>query len=346
MNFIKKLFLIFLWLSFCSFVDFEYKNIVTNEPLSIHIIEVNPKKYQIKPTLAKDKEISRETVLNIAKKHKAKAAINGGFFEIGHPIDGLPRGILKIEGNWIAFPYKQRAAIGWNKTCETFLIDILDVKSYITINEVDYPIDGINRPRKKNERILYFPNFYKLYCTDPTNLTSFMVMSNDCFLATNTSDFLTNILRPNSFNFTTHIVPSLSKDKLNVWDKLDNIVGGAPVLIFNGEKIEDYSIEKICDKFLTEKHARTAIGVKENGNLIFLSVDGNDPNYSLGMTIDQLRDFLYDLGCKYALNLDGGGSTTMVIDNNVVNHTLNCEDEDMENSKKVSDAILILEKKD
>jgi len=170
-----------------------------------------------------------------------------------------------------------------------------------------------------------------------------MVLSNNYFLALDSRDDILDLIKYNSFNYKIKIYPQISTEDSSLWENLDHIVGGTPVLIYNGKKILDYTSEKTIETFLTKKHARTAIGIKENGNLIFLVVDAKNPNYSIGMTMDELRDFLYDLGCVYALNLDGGGSSTMVINNVIINHPEGDEDEDIA-IRKVSDAILILEK--
>ena len=56
---------------------------------------------------------------------------------------------------------------------------------------------------------------------------------------------------------------------------------------------------------------RTAVGIKENGNIIFYVIDGRQSGYSYGARKDTVAKRLKELGCVDALNLDGGGSTTM-----------------------------------
>ena len=67
------------------------------------------------------------------------------------------------------------------------------------------------------------------------------------------------------------------------------------------------------DIYLTDAQ-RTAIGVKEDGTLVYVCVDGRgeSENYNNGITLPELADLMISLGCQYAVNLDGGGSTTMV----------------------------------
>ncbi|NGX32533.1 MAG: hypothetical protein K1060chlam4_00581 [Candidatus Anoxychlamydiales bacterium] len=329
----KYLPIFFLWILFSSFNGFEYRNIKTFDPLSIHIIEIDPSKYEILPSLANDNKISRATVLDIAKRKKAKAAINGCFFKI----DGRPAGILKIDNKWISLPEKQRAALGWNRSNTIFMIDRLDAKASIFFQNLEFSIDGINRPRETNERILYLSPFYSTYKIDPNNL-SCQVLSKNFFLAFREADEISTFVKYNDFDYKIDVFPKVSPSDSHLWEDLDHIIGGTPLLIYNREKIYDYSSEKTLQKFITNKYARTAIGITENGNLLFVVVDGNDYKNSIGLTIDELRDLMYDLGSIYALNLDGGGSSTMVIDDKLVNSP---EDGYLE---KVSNAILILKK--
>lgn len=68
-------------------------------------------------------------------------------------------------------------------------------------------------------------------------------------------------------------------------------------------------------------HPRTAIGMTKDGHFIFVTVDGRFPSEAVGMSTDMLARFMKILGAHYAMNLDGGGSTTMWIKGKgVVNH--------------------------
>lgn len=59
---------------------------------------------------------------------------------------------------------------------------------------------------------------------------------------------------------------------------------------------------------------RTAVGLSEDGQTLFLVInDGRRPQHSLGMTIPELADAMIELGCHTAINLDGGGSSTLLI---------------------------------
>ncbi len=61
-------------------------------------------------------------------------------------------------------------------------------------------------------------------------------------------------------------------------------------------------------------HPRTAVGIKADGKLLLFTVDGREPGHSLGMKFSEMADVLIQWGAKDAISLDGGGSTTLVMD--------------------------------
>ena len=67
---------------------------------------------------------------------------------------------------------------------------------------------------------------------------------------------------------------------------------------------------------------RTAIGMIGANHFLFVAVDGRSTGYSRGMTMTELAQLLLDRGAKVGYNLDGGGSTTMVLNGNLVNNPL------------------------
>lgn len=91
------------------------------------------------------------------------------------------------------------------------------------------------------------------------------------------------------------------------------------VLVSGPLLIEDAGIQSLPDMDFTHKrHPRTCVGITE-GSIIFITVDGRSDE-AAGMSLPELQAFLLSLGCLEAINLDGGGSTTMWIrDQGIVN---------------------------
>jgi hypothetical protein len=119
------------------------------------------------------------------------------------------------------------------------------------------------------------------------------------------------------------------------WQDAKHAVGGAGLLMLNGREFDAWIDERIAAGFDTTRHPRTMIG--EDGTSIWLiTVDGRQPWLSLGMSFTELRGLARRLGLRSALNLDGGGSTTMVVRGVIVNNP-----SDQTGPRAVSDAIVV-----
>lgn len=108
------------------------------------------------------------------------------------------------------------------------------------------------------------------------------------------------------------IAGNYNKTQLKEMGAVEGITFGPP-LIVDGKKM------------ITEGDGgwgvgpRTAIGQKKDGTVLFLVVDGRQPGYSLGATLRDVQDILYEQGCYIAANLDGGSSSTLFYNGSVVN---------------------------
>jgi exopolysaccharide biosynthesis protein len=107
-------------------------------------------------------------------------------------------------------------------------------------------------------------------------------------------------------------------------------------LIRNGRVEITNAPEKILPAFVNDGHPRTAIAKLKSEQVLLVTVDGRQPGESIGMSLTMLADLLIEFGAIEAINLDGGGSTTMVIKNKIVN-----KPSDATGERPVSDAILI-----
>lgn len=96
--------------------------------------------------------------------------------------------------------------------------------------------------------------------------------------------------------------------------KMKTAVGGGPVLLQNGEiTITNNEELKFAGKAIDDKHPRTAMGYTKDNKLIILVVEGRNPGKAEGATLTQQAQIFKDLGCWEALNLDGGGSSCMLV---------------------------------
>jgi hypothetical protein len=105
----------------------------------------------------------------------------------------------------------------------------------------------------------------------------------------------------------------LSKGNFSKW-KMNTAVGGGPVLIQQGEiSITNDEEIKFGGRAINDKHPRTAMGYTADGKLIMLVIEGRFPGKAEGATLIHTAQMLKQAGCVEALNLDGGGSSTLLI---------------------------------
>lgn len=107
-------------------------------------------------------------------------------------------------------------------------------------------------------------------------------------------------------------IKSLKRYDHQKW-RMQTAIGGGPVLIHDGEIHVTNREEQMFVGGEKDKHPRTAMGYTSDGHFIILVIQGRFPGKAEGATLQQEAKILYDLGCYEALNLDGGGSSCMLV---------------------------------
>jgi len=120
------------------------------------------------------------------------------------------------------------------------------------------------------------------------------------------------------------------------WEKAEAIVGGAGLLLLEGRIVTDWKVEQLAQTFAQTRHPRTLVGTHADGSIWLVTVDGRQPRLSAGMSLFELRTLVRRLGLTNALNLDGGGSTTMWVGGKTVNSP-----SDAAGPRRVSDALIV-----
>lgn len=95
-----------------------------------------------------------------------------------------------------------------------------------------------------------------------------------------------------------------------VWGQ-KNVIGGSPMLV-KDSVVNITDAEEMIDVNNTSYRARSAIGYLKNGNVVVLAAEG-DNTVNKGLTLQELANVMLELGCVGAVNLDGGGSTSLIV---------------------------------
>jgi len=118
-----------------------------------------------------------------------------------------------------------------------------------------------------------------------------------------------------------------------------NIIVAGPVLLMNGK-----AATLSQAGFNVSTHPRSAVAITRNHKLLLVAVDGRSETGS-GMSLFSFTTLLENLGARDALNLDGGGSTTLYVkgqtENGIVNHPSDNNKFDHEGERTVANAILV-----
>lgn len=289
-------------------------------PLEINILELNPQvaTVTIKTSLATGLTLGKAPLSQIAKENGAFAAINASFFGS----DGTPLGLYIEEGRLITEPIYNRTAVAIT-TDGRILIQPFAFAGKVYLGEELLSVSGLNRQRYGDELIVYTRER-----GDSTRTNSFgteLVIKDGIVIARYQGDAP---IPADGYVLSGH---GIFKEKLNQlelgapcrlelrtqpdWEALNikYAVGAGPLLVQEGAVKLTTQEEQFQLDIANGRAPRTALGFTEDGRILAVTVNGRRQGVSIGMTLTELAQYLVDLGCDYALNLDGGGSATMVI---------------------------------
>ena len=149
--------------------------------------------------------------------------------------------------------------------------------------------------------------------------------------------------------FRTNGLVTLSGKKISVdafdstrtYDSWPEALASGPVLVDEGERY-DYEEVPQPDNFYGQRHPRSVIGQDADGNVWLIVVDGRAPGEADGMTISELTSLCLQLGLTDALNLDGGGSSTLWTQKaGVINNPCDNRRFDHAGQRKVPNALIV-----
>ncbi len=260
--------------------------------------------------------------------HKVVGAINGDFYDG----NGYPIGTQLIEGEFIKTP-TDWGSIAFTETNNP-VMGFLNYAGSLIIGDSVASINGINRDRLENELILY--NHYKgsstgvnqwgaefrikpivknswaandtmsFVVTEIQNYVGNMILTDSSAVLSGHGDMLQFLNNNAAVGDTVKVVLGLAP----ALPKLKSLIGGNVILVENGQVASTG----------VDRHPRTAAGFNADSTKLFLfTVDGRQAGYSVGMTYGELANYMIEWGVHSGINLDGGGSTTMLVRKQIKN---------------------------
>jgi hypothetical protein len=331
--------------------------VVNSGPWRINVLEIDLRRSDIvlRGVKGKDSFFGREKLTSMVARYKGPgkvvAAVNTDFFDLktgesennvvvegvmmkGATLSDSPHDSFNARHSQLGIDWKNRA-----------FIERFGFNGELIHRGRQTRLDGINyRPPYPNSIVLYTTLAGDSTPRDTTNRNSLLVpvrllrssrnemvfviaggpkesgrlptVTGGVLIASGTRrDELRSIARRGgTVTITTRLWPEHGN--------LRTVAGGWPMIVNDGKSVAEYAnfVEGTFPRFSTVRHPRTAAGISQDGSTLYLvTVDGRRESDS-GMSLAELAKVMMQLGSHDAMNFDGGGSTTMVIDGQIVNH--------------------------
>ncbi|MFF0249273.1 phosphodiester glycosidase family protein [Streptosporangium sandarakinum] len=309
----------------------------TTGPWKMHVLMVDPRlfrgsfKTSVGVSVAK-----RETTSSMAKHLGAIAGVNGGFFNIHTPkqLQGDPVGVSVVGGRLLSEAVAGRSGLVLNGRRAR----ITELKSVTTAASSDgsrIEIKGINRAAGPDDLVLYTPEFGAKTAADGgaevvidaqgrvvTREAGGAVPRESSVLHGTGSMaewLLSHALDGSTMRIDNKVI-DLRTGKGVPLTPETYIMGGGVGLVRNGRvQITAKADGQASVNMMLRRHPRTLVGIGRSGGLIVATVDGRDPGVSVGASMVEAAQLMRWLGAKQAVNLDGGGSSAMVVGRKIVN---------------------------
>jgi hypothetical protein len=322
---------------------------------AINVLVLDPERTRLALGRARDAGVGTETTSSMAARYGAAAAVNGGYFRTSGTYRGEPAGIMALAGKILSEPSRKRPGLAVANAGRATRLAVVDVafraEVAVSRGSARRAVNGINRPRLENETIVYTPEFHGTTLTGPAGVEAVIAGGRVVALCSGQGSAgipaggwvvsghgdAAEWVRGNLGKGVR--VELKSETVLNPAPPFapEYVLGGGPRLVRKGKPAAGADPGIYGPGFADARHPRTAVGLRPDGRILLVTVDGRQPGKSVGMTIAELTALLLELGAAEALNMDGGGSTTMVAGGRVVNSP-----SDPTGERPVGDALLVL----
>lgn len=280
---------------------------------------------ELRPFSAAGAYNGRGSLAAATVKSGSLASVNASYFDT----DGWVIGSTKDRGQFISMDATPRSGLVVLNDGSSMIVKDLSYKGTLHLPKGKIlQIKGMNRGRIADDLVLY--NEHYAPTTKTNSYGREIKIKNDRVIAVSTKGNMT--IEPGCVVISGHGVNAAALagvrvgDRANILESLGNqmadnakmVITGGPMLLENGKVNVRSSEEYIPSDIANGRAPRTAVGVKRDGTVLLLVVDGRSFSSS-GMTLKELAQYFLRLGAINAVNFDGGGSSEMVVNGTIVN---------------------------
>jgi hypothetical protein len=294
--------------------------------------------YRLRPVLSNETVLGRETVSSIQRRLAPEATMVGVNGDMSRIADGNPSGILLRDGVLVATPNAQRSSAGITLDG---LLDVRRVQFFGTWRGTGQRrrLNRFNDAPGRNGVALFTSDYGRRTPSYADGVAVVLAPTPSATPNVDLSAPVANVIRGRAAPLApgtsvlvgrgTSATILLAEAAVGStiafrvilqpnWDTVADAIGGGPVLVRDGRPVFRAN-EAFTTSQIAPRHPRTAIGQLANGRILLVVVDGRQPGYSVGMTTFEMAQTMVRLGAVRAMQLDGGGSSTLAFDGAVLN---------------------------
>lgn len=290
--------------------------------LTSYVLEADRNRFDVRLALAGGSiSAGRAAVKSIARANNAVAAVNGGYFGL----DGALIGNTRMEGQTAGVTYYKRTSLGFMPD-GTLKLAPSEYYGEVSVRGNKVFLSGVNCERGENTTILY-NSLFGSYTRTNAYGTEYVIKDGRVMAVNQGNSFIPSDSQVISVHGTAQaaFVGIKPGDRITIGesfgselDAAENIIGAGPELLHNGVVNVTAGAEQFPGDIARGRAPRTALGIKADGKILLLVVDGRQ-SHSIGATLGETAQLLQRFGAVNGFNLDGGGSSELVLQNQIMN---------------------------
>ena len=295
-------------------------------PVRIYALTLAPdSRYELRPFSGAGAVNGRGRLAKAVAANGARAAVNACYFDT----DGWVIGNCKWNGSFFGVDDTPRSAFVVDKEGKASIQKDLSYLGTVSLPDGrTLTIKGLNRQRIADDLVLFNRNYAGSTRTNEhgrevrvskgrateVSAKGNMRLDHDSLVLSGhgaNADALAHIRRGDRVAIAQTLGSRLA-------DEARLVVGGGPLLVEKGVVNVRSREESMASDIAYGRAPRTGVGVKADGTVLLMVVDGRS-QYSAGMSLKEFATYLKRFGAVSAVNLDGGGSSEMVLDGKIMN---------------------------
>ena len=283
--------------------------------VTAYFVEADKNLYKIKPALARGRVPGLQTTSGISDMTDAVAAVNATYFAG----NGDAIGMVKIDGTMAGTTYYKRTALGILSNGQP-VMGRVSYNGRVTMGGVTQFVSGVDAERGADNLTLY--NHWYGSRTRTNEFGKEYTVVNGKVTAINTGN---SVIPKNGVVVSVHGSVAeafagvrvgdkavITQELGSPWNQAVEIMGAGPRLVEKGAVKVTAGWEQFPADIRYGRAPRSAVAILKNGNYLFGVVDGRQQE-SVGLTLTEWAELLVKMGARDAMNLDGGGSSALVI---------------------------------